>query len=99
MYEDNRDNIRDDEHKNEWTECTGQNQAAQESRELGAESQNAAAQNSASQPQFGQIQGQNSQNQYGWQQRQTSQQSQNVQQNWNRQMNGSGQPYMQNNQG
>lgn len=104
MYEDNRDNIRDDEHKNEWTESTGQNQAAQESREPGAEgqnaaAQNAAAQNSASQPQFGQIQGQNSQNQYGWQQRQTSQQSQNVQQNWNRQMNGSGQPYMQNNQG
>ena len=93
MYEDNRDNIRDDENKNEWTESTGQNPVTLEPTAQNQNGQNA-------QPQFeqnSQAQNQNGQTQYGWQQRQTAPQNQSAQQDWNRQNNSYGQPYMQNN--
>lgn len=72
MYEDNRDNIRNDEHRDEWTENSGQNPVTPESNTQNASDSH--TQNTYEQPQ----------NQYGWQQRPSVQPSSSGQQNWNR---------------
>lgn len=72
MYEDNRDNIRNDEHREEWTDNSGQHPITPDPNTQNTSDSH--AQNTYEQ----------SQNQYGWQQRPSGQPGSSGQPNWNR---------------